>query len=146
MSQVHVGRLERAQLSLDVTRRQHASATDFWDGNWVAVDIVIAMGGWQGRYEASLRAEEFERFYAEVTKLRDGLSSPAEFVTMEDWLWLRLEGDGRGHVHVQGRATDQPGVGDTLSFAFDIDQTDLGPLASELREVIEEFPVVGVRP
>jgi hypothetical protein len=147
VSQVHLGRLQRARVSLDVTGRQYQSATDYWDGNWLLVDVAIDMGGWQGRFGANLRADDFERFLEAVVRLNDDLRTTAEFTTLEGWLWLRLEGDGLGHIKVHGEATDHPGDGDTLTFRFDdMDQTDLAPLISELRGVLNQFPVIGPRP
>jgi hypothetical protein len=146
MAQVHLGTLQRSRLVLDVKRRARPSSEDYWDGNWLVVDMAVEMGSWTGRFDANLRCEEFDRFLSEVRHLNENLDSVAEFVTMEGWLRLQLNGDGLGHIAAKGEATDQPGRGDTLSFRMDFDQTYLPRLIAELQDVLKEFPVRGDRP
>jgi hypothetical protein len=50
---------------------------------------------------------------------------------------------GKGHFRAACRATDQVGVGNTLSFAIDFDQTDLPKILKGLDAVCNAFPVLG---
>ena len=146
VTEVHIGILPRSQVVLDVMRRELPSAEDYWDGNWLVVQVTVAMGSWRGEFEAGLRSTEFEQFLAGVRHLQENLDSAAEFTTDEGWLHLRLMGDGLGHIRVEGRATDQPGTSDALSFRTDFDQTYLSALIPELEAVMTAFPVRGERP
>jgi hypothetical protein len=146
MPVVQIGALPDARVVLDIKRYKWPAANDYWDGNWLAVEVVITMGAWRGRFEASLRADDFERSHAELEELREDLSSAAQFSSLEPWLALRLKGDGLGHILIDGEATDVLGKGARLSFQMEIDQTFLPALIAELRAVLEQFPVRGERP
>jgi hypothetical protein len=62
---------------------------------------------------------------------------------MEPWLHIEVNGDVRGHFRAACRATDQVGVGNTLSFTIDFDQTDLPEILNDLDAVCDAFPVLG---
>jgi hypothetical protein len=70
------------------------------------------------------------------------LEGGATFTTMEGQLSVTLSGDGKGHVHVQGTAADEPGTGNRLEFGFDVDQTYLPGIAETLEHFLAAFPVV----
>jgi hypothetical protein len=89
-----------------------------------------------------MRAEEFAGFLTDITALSRTLEGAATFTTMEGQLSVTLSGDGKGHVHVQGTAVDEPGTGNRLEFGFDIDQTYLHGIASCLDSFVAAFPVV----
>lgn len=146
MATIHIGNLARSRVILQVLRREHGGATDYWDGNWLLVDVDIDVGGFRGRFQASLRVDEFERFLAEVRDLQGDLEGTARFEAMEDWLEIVLRGDGLGHIGVEGMARDEPGRGNTLTFRLATDQTFLPPLIAELADVLAEFPILGQRP
>jgi hypothetical protein len=62
---------------------------------------------------------------------------------MEGQLTVALTGNGRGHIEVTGAALDHAGIGNTLAFHFDVDQTYLPGVLGSLDAVIGHFPVVG---
>jgi hypothetical protein len=128
---------------VEFVQRTHPSATDYWDGNWVAVRVRVRVGGFDARAQGDLRADELASFHRDLVRLHASLAGEARFTTMEDWLSLRLVGDGRGHVEVRGQVRDQPGIGNLLDFGFKLDQTDLQGALSELEAVCRAFPVVG---
>ena len=53
-----------------------------------------------------------------------------------------MDGDGKGHFRATCRATDPVGVGNTLSFAIEFDQTELPEILEGLDGVCDAFPVV----
>ncbi len=130
-------------ITLGVMRRSHADCTDYWDGNWLATEISVVIGGFRGRADADLRSEEFVAFRDQLQTLYQSLTGQAEFHTMEGWLELRFIADRLGHVKIAGDLLDQPGIGNRLSFALDLDQTYLPSILSALDEVIRAFPVIG---
>ena len=87
-----------------------SSADDYWDGNWLTCEIRLSAGGFRGKFQANLRPDELDRFAAQVRTLYDDLTTPAVLEPMEDQLVLRLEGDGRGHIHCRGEARDVDGT------------------------------------
>ena len=62
---------------------------------------------------------------------------------MEGQLTVALTGNGLGHIEVTGTALDHAGIGNTLAFHFDVDQTYLPGVLGGLDAVIGRFPVVG---
>lgn len=146
MARVRIGTLERERITLDVRGRGHPEADDYWDGNWLRTEIHVEVGSWRGRILDELRVDEFERFLPEVRRLHTELEAIAEFAAMDGRLFLRLVGDGSGHIKVEGEATDNPGYGNELSFRFELDQTFLPQLIRDLEDLLSEYPVVGERP
>jgi hypothetical protein len=131
-------------ITLAVWRRVHAPAENYWDGNWLSTEIRIAVGSFKGQIDADLRAEEFERFKNQLQNLHDGSVGHAEFETVEGWITLHLVvTDGLGHIRCDGTVTDQPGIGNRLTFSLDLDQSYLPQLIADLDELTTNFPVVG---
>ncbi len=138
-----VGLTNREHVIVRPTRREYPDAQDFDDGNWVYATVEIAAGAFRGSYEAMLRTEEFVRFRDELQPLYERLSGRAVFETMEGWLRIEIDGDGKGHFHATCEAVDQPGVGNRLAFKICFDQTELPAIVRGLDGVCAALPVVG---
>ncbi len=123
--------------------RKHPGLFDSWDANWIACEIEVAVGGFHGAFRADLRSDEFLAFSRTMDDLAVALDSVATFSTMEQQLSVLLAGDGRGHVRVEGSASDTAGSGNRLHFSFEIDQTYLKQIQRDLEVILEAFPVVG---
>jgi hypothetical protein len=141
-----VGSSNRAHVIVRPSRREYPEAQDYYDGNWVYTTIEIAAGAFRGRFEAMLRAEEFVRFRDELRPLYESLSGRATFDTMEGWLRIDVQGDGKGHFHAACEAIDQPGLDNRLTFKIDFDQTELPAIVQGLDAICEAVPVVGAAP
>ena len=138
-----IGAARSEQLSIHVTRREFPEASDYWDGNWVYATIQIRAGAFRGEYEALLRTNELASFRDQLATLHAALNGSATFETMEHWLRVDIQGDGRDHFLAECEARDQPGVGNTLRFELTFDQTELPPVLATLDEVVRAFPVKG---
>jgi hypothetical protein len=136
-----IGANSSQQLSMHVTRREFPEASDYWDGNWVYA--TIRAGAFRGEYEALLRTDELTSFRDQLATLHTALNGSATFETMEHWLRVDVQGDGRGHFLAKCEARDQPGVGNTLRFELTFDQTELPPMLTALDEVVRAFPIKG---
>ena len=130
-------------VSIQIIRRCYPEATDYDDGNWLDVQIEVRAGAWFGRFKGCLRAEEFEAFRHEIAALHEQLEGTAEFSPMEPWINLKLSGNGRGGIELEGEAIDQVGTGNTLKFGWEMDQTYLPGIIRALDSIIGQFPVVG---
>jgi hypothetical protein len=125
--------------------RSHPAASDYWDGNWVRAVVEVAAGGFRGKVEGDLRADEFDAFRRELDLLGESLAGIARFATMEGWLSISATGDGHGHIELSCEVCDQPGIGNTLAFRLALDQTYLRPLVAQLRQAMAKLPVIGER-
>jgi hypothetical protein len=132
-----------AEIRMRPMVRSHPGATDYWDGNWIDTELSVRAGAFRGTWMACLRAEELLGFRRDLERLHRDLKGVGGFRSMEEWLNLRLEGDGRGHFGASAVALDRAGHGNRLEFEFMMDQTEIPPIVTSLRAVEERFPVIG---
>jgi hypothetical protein len=140
-----IGGSSRSHVVVSATRREWPQARDYWDGNWIDTRLEVAAGAFRAEFDAQLRAEELLRFRTQLEALHNKLDGRAKFETMEGWLCVDIEGDGKGHFHADCVAMDSPGVGNRLAFGIDFDQTELPEILRGLRAVCDAFPAVGER-
>jgi len=140
-----IGSLGSEYLLVQPTRLEFPDTDDYWDGNWVYADVAVVVGAFRGSYEAVLRTDEFARFRDDLQVLHNSLKGGATFETMERWLAIHIEGDGRGHFTAKCEARDQPGMGNQLTFELAFDQTELPAVLRDLDELKRAFPVEGTR-
>jgi hypothetical protein len=141
-----IGREHDDYLVVNVLRRAHPQATDYWDGNWVTSRVTIAAGGFRGEYPADFRTNEFASFRDQLRNAYDTLVGSAVFRPMEPWLFIDVKGDGKGHFRAECRAADEPGIGNTLAFEIALDQTDMPEILRTLDALCEAFPVIDPPP
>jgi hypothetical protein len=130
-------------LTITLWGRSHSPATDFWDGNWISAMVKVQAGGFRGSVGGDLRAEELVDFLKHLVLLQEALRGTAQFFTMEGWLSIRVEGDGRGHMKCECTLLDEPGIGNRLEFTLNTDQTFTRSTVDELTAAVHEFPVLG---
>jgi hypothetical protein len=128
---------------ITVLGRKHPGLFDHWDGNWLASEVTIAVGGFRAAYRADLRAEELQAFRDQIDALLQSVEGAASFSTMEGQIAVSVSGDVRGQVSVKGEARDTPGSDNLLQFAFELDQTYLKPIGLSLDAIVSAFPCVG---
>jgi len=135
------GQSERERLTVDVLSYERPISGEHYDDNWLVITISVLAGGFSGRARATILTDELVSFAEQLHPLCESLKGTAEFATLEGQLSLKLTGDGRGHIHLSGVVSDRPGVGNTLSFTFEFDQTLLQRSIHEIDSVIRAFPV-----
>lgn len=128
-------------LRIVVRRRLYPGADDYWDGNWVAAEVSVRAGAFQGAFEASLRTTDFESFRRKLGALYEKLSGEAVFETMERWVDVRVVGDGRGHFEARCGLRDDASFGNRLTFSLAFDQTQVPAVLGRLDEIVRRFPV-----
>ena len=142
METVTIGAEGSDHITLDVHGRRHPGSTDFWDANWLDGTTEVAAGAFRGRFDCLIRADELEQLHRQLVPLYETLSGEAVLANLEDWLHIRMTGDGRGHVEVRFRLRDEPGCGNSLEGRLDLDQSFLPALLRQLASVQEAFPVM----
>ena len=138
-----LGSLDDEYLLLKVLRRSHPDTTDYWDGNWLNVQIKVSVGGFSADFPAQIRIDELAGFARELARLYDTLTGEAEFLTMESWLAIRIAGDGMGHLKAHCVAKDDPGFPNELRFSIDFDQTFLPQVLRSLQQIQAMYPLLG---
>jgi hypothetical protein len=146
MCVIRIGGEQAEYLAINVLGRSHPACTDYWDGNWLCVEVEVVAGGFRGLVTGGVRTDELDRFHGQFARLQELLKGTAEFTTMEGWVTIRVIGNGRGHMRFQCAVRDEPGTGNTLTCEFGCDQTCVPPMLAQLRRALLEFPVVGEHP
>jgi hypothetical protein len=135
------GQLEHERIEVEVLRYERAPVGEFFDDNWLTVQVRVSVGRFRSTVDAAFLTGEFVAFLTQLRPLYESLSGTAEFATLEEQLQLRLTGDGKGHIELVGEVADQPGIGNRLHFTLQFDQSQLGVSIHELERVIAEFPI-----
>ncbi len=135
------GHSELERIEVDVLGYERAAVGEYWDNNWLVVEIRVHAGGFHGKASAAIIASELIQFATELRPLYETLSGSAKFETMEGQLSLHLVGDGKGHIELRGEVGDQPGIGNRLNFTLNFDQSQLERSVREIEKVTLQFPV-----
>jgi hypothetical protein len=143
MCEVTIRREDGEFLTIALVSRSHPGASDYWDGNWVNASVKVWAGGFRGSLGGQVRAEELAAFHDQLARLQESLRGAAEFTTMEGWLSIRVEGDGRGHMECRCVIRDEPGIGNTLDCTLATDQTYTRSTVAELAAAVQAFPSIG---
>ena len=106
-------------------------------------NVEINAGAFQGAYTACLRCDEFLAFRNSLVQLYSTLSGEAGFRSMEDWLTVKITGDGLGHFEVECKARDTFGFDSRLEFSLFLDQTQMPEIIRGLDNILEQFPLKG---
>ena len=108
--------------------------------DWLAATISIRSGAFAGSFDAALMTCDFQPFERQLQELYESLRGTATFSTIERQLEVNCVGNERGGISIDGVAQDRAGDGNQLRFQFDLDQTYLPELISELQQIQSEFP------
>lgn len=115
----------RANVLTIVPRHTYPETAAPGDRDLLDAQVELSSGGFRASFQIWLKVSDLVRFREHLTRLYDQLVGSVEFSTPEDQLRLRLVGDGRGHLVLNGTALDRPASSNRLDFRFEIDQTDL---------------------
>jgi hypothetical protein len=141
MSAFSIGTTKTESILVTVNNYERGVTGEYYDDNWVNVKVSIAAGAFTGTFDAAFLTHDFVRFRAELQSLHEKLKGEAIFSTLEEQLFIKLTVDEVGRIAVEGMAMDHPGV--ELKFVFDLDQSYLPKIISDLDEIVTEFPVRG---
>ena len=137
-----LGKKSSNYLQIETTNYSFPDSNDFWDGNWINVRIEIKAGAFRGDYEAQLRNVDFLDFRDGLERLYNKLDGFTNFDCIEDYLKIKIKGDGLGHFTADCIANDDPGIyGNCLEFTLEFDQTEIHGLTKMLDDILKEFPI-----
>jgi hypothetical protein len=100
---------------------------------WLDGNLAIKVGPWSGALRARFHEGELHQFATAIEKLYGDLVGPAELHPLEPYMELRLCGNGKGEIVVEGKAQDCHSNGTFLVFRFGIDQTELLAIVKTLK-------------
>jgi hypothetical protein len=108
--------------------------------DWVSATISVHAGAFSASIDATLVTCDFPRFRRQLESLYKTLSGSANFDTIERQIEIECVGNECGGIAITGTVQDRVGDGNKLSFVFDIDQTYLPRVISELHLIESKFP------
>jgi len=138
-----VGPPDANHLALRPLRRSHPDSEDFWEGNWLKVDVSVLAGAFRGTFEADLRCDEFEQLLEQLSALQGAAQGAAALESAEGWVSLRLTLDPRGRLVGTCEVRDDPALGSSLRFELAADQAGRPAMLDALAGILRAFPVVG---
>jgi hypothetical protein len=141
MASFSIGTSKAESVRVTVNNYERAITGEYYDDNWVAAEVSISVGAFSGHFSAAFLTPDFVQFRSTLQSLCETLKGEAVFSTLEEQLSIKLTVDDIGHLEVQGVAIDHPGMGNELKFTFDLDQTYLPKIMSDLDEIITLFPI-----
>ena len=110
------------------------------NGNdWFQAETNISVNSFKGNITPYFEISDLNRFYTQLVKLHEKLKGEAELNPIEGQFWLKLIGDGMGHIQVEGIAYTHATYGSCLKFEFEVDQTHLPKLTKSLEKLIHSY-------
>jgi hypothetical protein len=80
------GQPEEERIEIDVHGYERPPSGEYWDDNWLKVDIRVSAGGFRGKVSAAIITSELSKFVSDLRPLYETLSGSAQFETMEQQL------------------------------------------------------------
>jgi len=130
-------------LSLRPLHRTEPGSTDFWEGNWLKVDVAVRAGAFAGRFEADLRTDELDQFAEQLAALEGASTGAAALVSAEGWVSVRLALAPGGGLEGACEVRDDPAMGSSLRFQVTVEPAQRPALLAALGAILRAFPVVG---
>ena len=113
-----------------------------WDKNLINSKVSIKGGAFRGQFDAQFMTVDFEKFKQELRRVYNDLKGYANFNCLEDYLELKVKGDGIGHFSVDIIANDNSAKS-KLEFELTFDQTQIPELLRQLDTITKRFPITG---
>lgn len=130
-------------LKISVFGYARPDSTDYWDGNWVRTNAKIKCGGFSGNVSGLMRIDELKMFYDNLKQLHGDLHGGVTFITMEEWLEIKVHATKLGQIGISGFLREYHFTSNRLIFGFEIDQTFLRNSINQLETVLKHFPIRG---
>ena len=71
------------RIEVDVLDYERKPVGEYWDDNWLSVEIRVHAGGFRGKIAATIITSELKKFLSELKPLYEKLGGEAKFTTMD---------------------------------------------------------------
>jgi len=123
--------------------RQFPDSSDDWDGNWLTVMAHCGLAGAQVTTSGPwIQVGELEAWRCELQELDRTISGTASLNCVEPYLQITVEAKKLGQLLVTVDITPDHRT-QTHRFHFELDQTFLRPLISDLSQILRKYPKKG---
>ena len=130
-------------LQIWVHNRQFPDLVDYWDANWINVNVHCGGQGASVWVNGNIiHLSEIFGFLQGAEQLFKELNGKAELHCMEPYLLVELEAKKHGQIEMTVNITPD-NLSQKHEFLFNIDQSYLPNLILECKEVLEKYPIKG---
>ena len=130
-------------LRLTGVKLNHPKATDSWDRNWLDVKIEFKVDSFYGHFNGDFMTVDFESFKQQLRRLYDNLKGYANFDCTDNFVKIRMVGDGLGHIEANCIVSDDGGFSKSFEFKLELDQTQIPDIIHNLNELTKAYPIEG---
>ena len=141
--EVHFDGEDGSKLSIIIFGYSYPQSEDYWDGNWIRVDVNVRITGFSGNMSGHIRLEELQDLVTILQHIHGNLSGTAIFSTTEEWIGFEIKIGKLGEVHIRGFLQDYWSQHNVLSFVIRSDQTYLLSPIKQLKAILTRFPIRG---
>ena len=127
---------------IEVISRPYADADNVWDINWLMCSIKIRIPCFTTNFCTYITCDELKTFYDELRILQEKLQGTACLSTLESGINVEASVDKLGHIGWKIDTQYPEGCGASLNFEFETDQSYLYQTLRELKDIINEYPVI----
>ena len=132
-----IGYFDRERLEVNLLSSPADPKSEGYD--WINATVHIEVGAFKGDNQISICLSDVIRFKDQLEPVYRNLKGFAEFKTIKDQLYIRIELDDLGHVQASGYLIDDFVLGNKLNFNIQYDQTLLWHTISEIDEMLFEL-------
>src|SRR4051812_42855804 len=137
MASFSLGFFDRERIEVTLIGSPADVKTEGYD--WIKARIQVWAGGFTGDVQVFICLGDIVRFRQELEAVYNDARGIAQFKTLEDQLYIRVECDALGHIAATGYLKDDLAGGGELKFDLRYDQTLLWHTLSETADVLFEL-------
>lgn len=133
-------------LKIDVLDYVYPENDDYWEGNWLKINISLKAGPFEAAYPGQIKNYNLLDFkkglkrelqYANQTNVNAFLDS------LKNWIEIKIVSQGNYNYLAQCIACDRPPGGNKLKFTLKLKRDHIETLISEIKMITDAFPVRG---
>lgn len=136
---VVIGNARGEHVEISVIGREGGLTGDYDDDNWINSVIAVRVRGFSGRYQASLRSDDFTALQAALRDLIAGAGG-SEWVPLEPWIELRFVQSGT-EFNVVGLAREQLSEGNSLRFTLRLSAVGVSATLRAIDALLAKYPL-----
>jgi hypothetical protein len=129
-----------AHIRVQVPRYEAPDRDDVADTKWLAANVALTRGSFNGAERLDLTTDDFLYFNEALTTALAATSGVAEFETLEQTLFIRVAITPAGHATVSARLRSLQYRETELACEFETDVTFLRRTEREIQEIVAAFP------
>lgn len=130
-----------SKVQVEILKRLYPFSTDFRDINVLLCIVNIDIPGYTANFPTCILSYELRAFYSELKSQYESLRGNAKLLTVEGGINMVSIPEEDDRVKWDIEAQYPEGYGATLSFQFYSDKNSLSDLITQLKHILEEYPV-----